>query len=218
MEPEPEEKLRHIEVNTPGGVVEATYLDDDSFDGGGIISSLDDDYSGGGIIHYGNGKVKVVPVKATLLKDSKINNGERLTIRIMDDLLLSNGTLIPANTHLMGIASVGSRLGISVTSIHYNGKIYHSDLVAYDNDGTEGIYCPVVSKSNKEKTSERAAQSAASSATSVFASLITRNPYVGRMASSAVQQASSAFNADGTKTVTMASGYEFYLMENIEEK
>ena len=102
-----------------------------------------------------------------------------------------------------------SRTQLEVDSIHS----------VYDNDGTEGIYCPAAESSNKKKNAAtRAASDVVSGVGSVAGTILTGNPFVGRMASSGFSAATSAINDAGMIEVTVSSGYEFYVFENKKEE
>lgn len=187
----------------------------DSIFDDGIISSLDSPSSGG---WSAGTTVHRKPVKATFLKNEKISNGERVIIRLMQDLTLSDGTVIPANTHITGTCSFSKRLKIKVTTLHYAGKMFSTDLSAYDNDGTEGLYCPLAESSERaKKQAKKIASDAVSTAGSLAGTLLSGNALVGRMASSGISAATSSINSDGSLSVNVSSGYEFYIFENIKD-
>lgn len=214
---EEEENLRHIDVQGSSAPVEASFIPVDSFEGDGIISSLGDS-GADGVVHYRDGVVKAKPIKATFLKNETIAGGQRVILRLMQDLPLSSGVVIPANTHVTGICEIGKRLNIKVTTIHYGGKLFYTDLRIYDNDGTEGIYCPTVAKSGKRKVAGETASQTASAIAAGATTVFTGNPIMGRMASSAISSSTSALrtiNSDGSSSVAVASGYEFYILEEI---
>lgn len=209
---EPKEEERKIDLAD-----KSANLPTDSFEGDGIVTSLvGPDESD--VVHYA-GTTRSKPVKATFLKNETISDGQRVIIRLMQDLTLTDGTMIPANTHITGTCHFGSRLKIDVKMLHYNGRMFPTDISVYDNDGTEGIYCPTVENSRKKK---RAAKQTASDAISgvgtVIGSALTGNPFVGRVAASGLSSATSFINDDGTVSVKVTSGYEFYVFENYDEK
>ena len=212
-DPKPEEEVepeRKIEIESPS-VLPTDILADD-----GIISSLDTP-TDNGVIHY-DGKRKVKPVKATFLKNEKLTNGQRVIIRLMQDLPLSDGMVIPANTHITGTCNFSRRLKIDVKMLHYGGRMFPTDLSVYDNDGTEGIYCPLVSSDDKKKKKlAQTAGQAVSAAGSIASSLLTGNPFLGSIASSGISAATSSIADDGTVSVNVSSGYEFYIYENVKE-
>lgn len=220
-EPEPEEEVRKIDVT--GGsneTPEASYLPTDSFADDGIISSLDSP-SQNGLVHYGSHKVQ--PVKATFLKNERVVSGQRVIIRLMQDLVLSDGTTIPANTHITGTCSIGRRMKININMLHYGGKMFPTDINIYDNDGTEGIYCPMAAESAaKGKKAKRIAGQVVSGAAGIGGTIFSGgNPIAGQMmgraASSSVQQISASMSSDGVVSVDVSAGYEFYVYENVKD-
>lgn len=211
-EPEPEEEQpedRRIDLG--GG---NTSLPMDSF-GDGIISSLDTP-SDDGIVHYGS-SFQARPVKATFLKTEKLTSGQRVIIRLMQDMTLSDGTTIPANTHITGTCTISQRLKIDVTVLHYNGRMFPTDISAYDNDGMEGIYCPAVERKGGKKAKDVAGGLVGGVASAV-GTVMTGSPIIGSMAQRGISAATSSLNSDGTVSVSVSSGYEFYVYENIPKE
>ena len=207
-EPEAPEE-RHIDLASSSPVA-------GSIDGEGIITSLMSDEPSD-VVHY-SGTIHSKPVKATFLKNETVNNGQRVIIRLMQDLVLSDGTTIPANTHITGICSFSSRLMIDVKMLHYNGRMFPTDISVYDNDGTEGIYCPTVQSGNKKKKqAKKVAGDVASGVRTVLGTLITGNPFMGTVTRTGLQAATSAINDDGTVSVNVTAGYEFYVFENVKD-
>lgn len=207
---EPEEEERRLELDSSPAVIPA-----DSF-GDGIVSSLDapdDD----GVVHYSGGVARK-PVKATFLKNETLGDGQRVIIRLIQDMHLSDGTVIPANTHITGICRFSRRLQISVTMLHYGGRMFPVDISAYDNDGTEGIYCPSVESGKKGKqVAKQVAQTTIQAAGSVASRLLGGTPFVGTIAPGAISAVSSSLNSDGSVSVNVTAGYEFYVYENVKE-
>lgn len=217
---EEEEQFRVIPLTETDAETGAAYISTD-MDGDSIISSLDSP-SDNGVVHY-RGTVKSRPVKATFLKDEKIADGQRVILRLMEDMRLTNGTIIPANTHITGVCNFTRRLKIHVTMLHYGGRMFSTDISVYDNDGTEGIYCPLAEQANKKsKKAKEAVGGVLSSAGSVAATVFSGNPLLGTMmgnaASSAIRSATSSISSDGSITVNVSAGYQFYVFENVKEE
>lgn len=203
-EPEP----RRIDVEQKA--IPSTTLVDD-----GIITSLESGSMSGGINKV-DGQVIVTPVKATFLKSETVVGGQRVIMRLMQDLRLSDGTLIPSNTHVSGICSIGSRLEIKISTVNYGGRIYYTDIDVYDNDGTQGIYCPVIvdGKSGK-KVGKQVAQIATQVAGTVAS---MSSPYAGMLARTGTGDLMSlTIDSQGNKSVKVSAGYEFYMFENVEK-
>lgn len=203
------EEVRRIEVPEPAS------LPDDILSSDGLISSLEQESVG---TIYRDGDLTIRPVKATFLKSEKVVAGQRVIMRIKEQMRLSDGTLIPANTHITGICKVGTRLQIEISTINYNGRIYRTDMSVFDNDGTEGIYCPVIEQKKAQKSAGKIAGQAATGIASTAATLFTRNPYVGRIAQSSISELSRTTLSNGSVAVNIAAGYEFYIFENLKKK
>ena len=164
----------------------------------GIVSTLDDEPSEG--VSYG-----VRPFRCMFVRDQKLVSGQRVTLRLLEDLPL-DGVIVPANTHLSAICKISDRLELSVRSLEMNGRIIPLTLDAYDTDGLQGIYCPETASS---KASKRAADDAVSTAGQTFGGL------VGDIASTVIRTgASIAKSATGELSVSVVSGYEFYLVKS----
>ena len=166
-----------------------------------IISTLDDDFSDAAVQYEGAKR----PFRCMFVRDQKLKSGQRVTLRLLEDYV--DGALrIPANTHLSAICKIGERLELSVRSLEMNGRIVPLALDAYDTDGLQGIYCPETSAS---KNSRQASNDAISAAGTTFGGL------VGDLASTVLRTgASIARSASGEVSVSVVSGYEFYLVKS----
>lgn len=207
QEAEPEPRKIDVEVKS----IPSTTLAED-----GIITSLETGPVSGGVNRV-DGQMVVSPAKATFLKSETLVPGQRVIMRLMQDLRLSDGTLIPSNTHVSGICSIGSRLEIKISTINYGGRIYYTDIDVFDNDGTEGIYCPViVDKKAGKKLGRQIAQAATQIAGTVASA---SSPYAAMVARTGTQELMSlSIDSQGNKSVKVSAGYEFYMFENTEDK
>ena len=168
----------------------------------GIITSLDDDFEYPSVRYSSSAKV---PFRCMFVKDQKLVDGQRVTVRLMEDYV-ADGVFVPANTHLAAVCKVSDRLELSVRSVEMNGRIIPLQLVAYDIDGMVGIYCPETSSS---RNSRRASSDAISAANSTFGGL------VGDLANTVLRTGVTiAKSASGELSVKVVSGYEFYLVKS----
>lgn len=175
------------------------FAQNDSSDG--IVSYLDDETSSAS-------EVGVKPFRCMFVRDQKITSGQRVALRLLEDYS-DGGVVIPANTHLSAICKIGDRLELSVRSLELGGRIVPLSLEAYDGDGLPGIYCPETASS---KASRKASDDAISSAGQTFGGL------VGDIASTVLRTgASIAKSASGEVSVSVVSGYEFYL-DKVEKR
>lgn len=167
----------------------------------GIISSLDDDFEDVAVQYKGAKR----PFKCMFVRDQKLTSGQRVTLRLLEDDV-EGGVRIPANTNLAAICKIGDRLELQVRSLEINGRIIPLALDAYDTDGLQGIYCPETSAS---KGAKQAGNDAISTAGTTFGGL------VGDLASTIIRTgASIARSASGEVSVSVVSGYEFYLVKS----
>ena len=170
-------------------------------DSDGIISSLDDDFEDAAVQYEGAKR----PFRCMFVRDQKLKSGQRVTLRLLEDVVV-DGVRIPANTHLAAICKVGDRLELQVRSLEMNGRIIPLALDAYDTDGLQGIYCPETSSA---RASKQASQDAISTAGTTFGGL------VGDLASTVIRTgASIARSTSGEVSVSVVSGYEFYLVKS----
>lgn len=166
----------------------------------GIISSLDDDFSDAAVQYEGAKR----PFKCMFVRDEKLKSGQRVTLRLLEDYV-DGGVRIPANTHLSAICKIGDRLELQVRSLEMNGRIVPLALDAFDTDGLLGIYCP---ETSAIKNSKKASHDAISAAGATFGGL------VGDLASTVLRTgATIAQSASGEVSVSVVSGYEFYLVK-----
>ena len=166
----------------------------------GIISSLDDDFDDAAVQYEGAKR----PFRCMFVRDQKITSGQRVTLRLLEDYV-EGGVRIPANTHLAAICKIGDRLELQVRSLEMNGRIIPLALDDYDTDGLQGIYCP---ETSAVKNSRQATNDAISTAGTTFGGL------VGDIASTVIRTgATIAKSASGELSVSVVSGYEFYLVK-----
>ena len=182
-----------------GHTAEAEPLDFSFSSSDGIISSLDDEQNDMAVRYADDVKR---PFRCMFIRDEKIKNGQRVSVRLLEEYK-QDGIRIPANTHLQAICKIDDRLRLTIRSLEMNGKIIPLQLEAYDSDGLAGIYCPEASKSVKTATNDLI--------TTAGSSL---GGLVGNLANTVIRTgATIARTASGENTVTINSGYEFYLVK-----
>jgi hypothetical protein len=106
-----------------------------------------------------------------------------------------------------------------VSNIEINGKIYALNYVAFDNDGSEGLYCP---STEGNKTSNQAKNNAGSAATSALSSAGTLvgaalgSSVLGSLAGGMASVGAQAVTGrGGNVTAEVNSGYVFYLLKEL---
>ena len=81
-------------------------------------------------------------IEAVIHETQSIVNGSVVKLRLSSDIFLQ-GTMIPKNTFLYGIASLkGERLQVKINNIQFRNSIFPVELAVYDIDGIDGIYIP----------------------------------------------------------------------------
>ena len=114
-----------------------------------------------------------------------------------------NGIVIPKNTHIMGTCALSNRLEVKFESIEIGGRILPLGYDAYDMDGSKGIYCPDVG--DVAKTARQRGTDIARN---------TLSSRLGRVAQYVVSTGVSiARNSSGETTVTVPSGYSFFIVK-----
>lgn len=175
-----------------------------------VISSLDDNHEATGItsLEYIDESVcddEIKPLKCMFSKGMKLRSGNRVSIILLEDMVIG-GHFIPEHTHMMGVCRINNRLEIEIASIEMSGRIIPFGYEAYDIDGSKGIYCPDVG--SEGKTIRSRGRSLVSS---------TLNSRMGRIAGDIVNTGVSIFQGrDGEKTVTVPTGYTFFIMKKQE--
>ena len=142
------------------------------------------------------------PLKCMFTKEEKIENGQRVSIRLLEDMVVGS-VLVPKNTHLMAVCTIGNRLMLKVSSIELNGQIYSMNYEAYDNDGAKGIYCPDIDNSAKE-TAKQSGMSLGRRAFTKTGALVSEVTNLGLTI--------AELSTSGSKSVKVPSGYTFYLI------
>lgn len=157
------------------------------------------------------------PYKVMFTRDQKIKSGDRITLRLMEDMAV-DGVLIPKNTHLTATCQIGERLQILVTNIELGGRIYALNYTAYDNDGSQGLYCPISGATQaKDKGTSNATQAASSlisSAASIAGAAMGSSALGNIIGNAANIGASAVTSRNGSVTAQVNSGYTFYLLKN----
>ena len=198
VEPQPAEPVKEVQKRRRSGGIMS--LDDGLDDG---ISSVDseDQYV---IIDQSR------PVKVMFVRDQKISSGDRVSIRLLEDIAVDN-ILIPKNTHLSAQCNIGERLKLTVSNIEINGRIYELGYSAFDNDGSEGLYCP-------ETSGRKAAKQASSQASTLGSALsgVYLPGYAGQIVNAGSQIIKSAGTGASSAKVTaqVKSGYTFYILKD----
>ena len=142
------------------------------------------------------------PFECMFVRNEKLRDGSRVSVRLLEDMVVG-GTLIPRNTHLMAMCSIGDRLQLTISSVEMNSRIYPLGYEAFDTDGARGIYCPDLNAETRRSATTRGLSSLSS----------TLSSRLGRIASDAVQTGVSiAQTKSGEVTVSVPAGYRFFIM------
>ena len=98
-------------------------------------------------------------IEAVIHETQTIVNGSVVKLRLISDIFLQ-GTMIPKNTFLYGIASLkGERLEVKINNIQFRNSIFPVELTVYDMDGIDGIYIPgAVSRDVAKASADRSIQ------------------------------------------------------------
>ncbi|MDR1172855.1 MAG: conjugative transposon protein TraM [Bacteroidales bacterium] len=93
-------------------------------------------------------------VRACIHDDQTVSDGleaqRNVRIRLVEPML-AGSAVIPANTILTGLARIGERMDVVISSIEYMGRIYATEIVIFDVDGQRGIAIPPSMEVNAAK-------------------------------------------------------------------
>ena len=142
--------------------------------------------------------------KCVFSEDLKVSDGDRVYIRVLEDIPLG-GVVIPRNTRLQGIATIGRRLFITVSSVEMRGRIYPLSFDGYDSDGAKGLYAPDLSNASTSGVADQAINRGINNIGSSNA---------GRVVSDVLQMGMLVSrSARGSVSVTVPAGYPFFLVK-----
>lgn len=95
--------------------------------------------------HTAVGKASVTDrntISACVYGYQTITDGQAVKLRLLEPMAVDD-MIIPRNAVVVGAGRIqGERLGISITSLEYEGTIIPVELTVYDSDGQEGIFIP----------------------------------------------------------------------------
>ena len=95
--------------------------------------------------HTAVGKATVTErntISACVYGNQTITDGQAVKLRLLEPMAVDD-MIIPRNAVVVGAGRIqGERLGISITSLEYEGTIIPVELMVYDSDGQEGIFIP----------------------------------------------------------------------------
>lgn len=147
-------------------------------------------------------------IQALIHQDQEIVSGSVVKLRLLDSIYV-NGTLIPKNEFVYGIASVDAeRLKIEIITLRYRNSILPVALSAYDMDGLEGLYIPgAITRDAAKSGVDDAIQSL---------QIMTMDPSVSaQVAGAGIQAAKGLFSRKAKLVrVKVKAGYQLLLRDN----
>lgn len=193
-EPEPERMTGiQSQVKRTGAI---SSLDDDMWDDSPAgFSSLDDSR----FISEDEGR----PYRCMFSRDEKVKSGQRVSVRLLEDMVVG-GTLVPKNTRLSAVCTIGKRMDLLISTIEINNRIHTVGFEGYDTDGAKGIYCSDLVESTRRIRSQ---------GLSTAGSILGGRNMVAIARDAANVGLALAQSASGESTVSIPSGYVFYLVE-----
>lgn len=98
------------------------------------------------LVFYSASDVKAEADKNTIAAcihgDQTITDGQSVRLRLMEPMRAGK-IVIPQNTIVTGSGKIqGERLGISITTLEYDGRLIPVELLVTDSDGQRGIFIP----------------------------------------------------------------------------
>ena len=145
-------------------------------------------------------------VAAVVHGEQTVTNKGTLKMRLLEDLYTLDGTLIPKDTYVYGIASItAERMLISIQSVRINNNIYSLKRTVFDQDGLQGINVPDNVKAEIAKRAKAQSIQEADVNTEV-------GGLVGKGANAVVSTAKSLLSKDAQEIkITVKSNYKIYL-------
>ena len=151
-------------------------------------------------------------IEAVIHQTQTLVAGATVKLRLANDIYV-NGTLIPRNNFVFGVASLnGERLSIKISSIRYRHSIYPVNLSVFDIDGAEGIYIPgAITRDVAKESADQSIQNLG---------ITTMDPSLGAQAASAgIAAAKSLFTKKVRLVkVTVKAGYEVLLRDDKQKQ
>lgn len=156
-------------------------------------------------------------ISAVVHNDQTVREGTIIKLRLTSDINLS-GLVIPANTFLYGLATLGNeRLKVDVSSINYQGSIYPVKLLVYDIDGIPGIRIPGgVDKETRKQAVQQVVTGSTSSIGSVGVTVnnssSVKQQVAGQVTSSVLEAGKQLLSKKiGEEKVFLKANYTIYL-------
>ena len=149
-------------------------------------------------------------VKACIHGDQEITSGARVRMRLIEEMILVDGNLIPKNTLFYGIAQIqNDRLNVLVSSIKYQDYIIKVDFVIYDNDAIKGLN---LSDNIKQELARKGKESAIDQVS--IPSSAVGGGIIGSAVNSTVNGAKQVFRkAEGQIKVPLKANYQLFIKE-----
>lgn len=179
----------------------------------GAISSLDEDIPeelGTGFSSLDDSRFIAAdatrPYRCMFARSEKVRSGQRVSVRLLEDVVV-DGTLVPRNTRLSAVCTIGKRMEVAISTIEVNGRIHTVSFDGYDTDGTRGIYCSDLVETRKQAKSQ---------GISSAGSILGGRSMVGIARDAANLGLAIAQSASGETTVSIPEGYVFYLVQKTD--
>lgn len=99
--------------------------------------------------------INSLSLRAVIHSRQEAYQGSTVKMRTIAPLTI-DGSIIPSNTFIYGIATMGQeRIRIKVSSIIYNNSLFRVEYSVFDRDGIEGVYVPGLLLHDISKETER---------------------------------------------------------------
>ncbi|MGJ1382868.1 conjugative transposon protein TraM [Sphingobacterium siyangense] len=151
-------------------------------------------------------------IQAVIHENQTLVTGSTVKLRLTDEIMI-NGTVIPKDNFLYGVASLdGERLKVKITSIRYGNSLYPVELQAYDLDGLDGIYIPgAITRDVAKQSADRSLQTVG---------LASLDPSFGAQAAGAGIEAVKSLVSKKVKLVKVIvkSGYRLLLRDEKQKQ
>lgn len=139
--------------------------------------------------------------------------GDYLTLRLQEDVWIE-GAKLPRGARLVGVARLsGNRMKVIVNSIEYQGRIFSTELTAFDIDGQEGLYVPLSAETSAIREAAGAVAQSPMSGGISFNNSSAKEQILTDVARNLIRGGAGYVNKKVSEVrITVKAGYRLYLV------
>lgn len=139
--------------------------------------------------------------------------GDYLTLRLQEEVWI-DGAKLPRGARLVGVARLSSnRMKVIVNSIEYQGRIFSTELTAFDIDGQEGLYVPLSAETSAIREAAGAVAQSPMNGGISFNNSSAKEQILTDVARSLIRGGAGYVNKKVSEVrITVKAGYRLYLV------